>query len=244
MPVCHGRIVTPIFREISASSLAHLGSGILIEAPGPTYWLVSAAHVLAEQEFAKLVVAASEQLYGYLYGTVYSSCELTVAETLRDEKDVALLQLETVTKDWLLSAGFSFLPFDLVAAAPAPTESHACVLAGYPENSVEIFDGRPLAIRELQAHSTLLGNDELTRRFKLSPRLHVAAPYHQFHDANGAKLKTPHPAGMSGGAIWTLATELPKLIGILTAFDPKHRALIGTSMLPVIRKIATLLNVH
>lgn len=238
MPARHGRIVTPIFREIGAGSLEHLGSGILLEATGPTHWLVSAAHVLAEQESTKLVVAASEQHYGYLYGTIYSSCELTVADTHSDEKDVALLQLETTTKDWLLDAGFSFLPFDQVA--PWPTQSHACVLAGYPENSIEIFDGRPTAIRELHAHSTLFDDHELARRFKLSPKLHVAAPYQQFHDANGAKLKTPNPAGMSGGAIWTLATETPKLAGILTAFDPKHRALIGTLMLPVIRKIAAL----
>ena len=68
----------------------------------------------------------------------------------------------------------------------------------------------------------------------------VVVSYGGFRDYSNVRVKTPKLEGMSGDAIWALETEEISLAAIIVEFDRKQRAIIGTHLGPVVRKIAQL----
>jgi hypothetical protein len=228
-PAHLGRVVTPIFQEVSAGALTFCGSAVLLSGPQDTHWLVSAAHVLAELDHSQLAVAANGGSYFYVVvkGKVISTCELTPENAANDGKDLAFVQLHPVTVREL-QREFHFLPLsavDHVRQTPVPM---LCVLNGYPGQYATMEDGRPVKLIELRTKSFLLPDAEVKRRQKLCPAVHLVAPFQRMRDDAGQTMKVPDPAGMSGGAIWTQAGDEFLLTGIIIEHDRHRKEIVGT----------------
>lgn len=213
------KYVHPIYVEGKNVTPFLVGSGILLRVAEDVF-LITAAHVVDENRDNAIYTIGQ---FGTtpLEGRFYRN-----ASELKDHSDepfdIGVLHLNAETTI-ALGRVTELLPIQCASAQSRPTRRLHLII-GYPHTKNRKLDFRRKKVfpKTFRYYSLLasakrhvsLGVDTATHLLLDFERRHVM-PF------GGHDQTAPHPAGVSGGAVWTNCFGEPKLVAILT--DWKHR---------------------
>lgn len=150
-----------------------------------------------------------------------------------EDEDVACLELDPA--ECARARRVRFVPLHQLASLKEQEEPRVCFLQGYPAESAEIpsrADQRPLA--ESTGLLTLIIPPSRRRAAVESGLIGIEYPP---HDGSLDESGFPHPAGLSGGAVWLFPTfpenlvwsaENAKLIGLERGWVQEDRQVVVT----------------
>jgi len=225
------RFVVPLYVEKNGKP-DQIGSGFFVRA-GPTYFLVSAAHVL--ELGTVLFYYVEPKVTVHLSGDRRLS--KWVGDRERDPVDVGTLKLNValppypkVNKD---AVDVSYLRSGLL-----PRSDKIYSIIGFPATQ-----SRSIPWREVESTVYALRNRSIAdsdyARHGLTPERNVVLPMNlkEGVDSAGKQRTFPKPQGMSGSPIWMLLEEGPvvgersfPIVGIGTKYRKSERVLIGTDV--------------
>ncbi len=239
-------LVVPLYAVGKRSEPVLLGSATPLVI-GSQHLLVTAAHVLDGNDDT-VVGGVASSLYLPIEGRL---TELTAAPAFKsplpqsgrredDAIDLAFIAIPSGVASGL--GPVRFLKPRNLGINDHLSSSDSYVFSGFPEtknrakfgtNSVKsfclVYTGRSVPAAEA-------GNPEIAARTHILVRFDRS----QVFDADGNRLTSPEPYGMSGGAVWAPAAADPNepvLVGIGTEYRATSKLLIGTRINVVVAAV-------
>lgn len=201
------------------------------------YYLLSCAHVLGDQFQNHPFIFKSKNETSTIGGEyIYSS--LPLSNNREDDKfDIAVVKLNNESTEDLLTKGHKFLTQSLIFSGYVADKNDLAFCFGYPANKTNVnTQAKTVDSKGLKFLTSFITHDFSKLGFNHQFHFFVKYAINNFTTANSkSKSRGPRPAGLSGGALWTLITNehnelTPRLIGILTEYSEKHSALIATNI--------------
>jgi hypothetical protein len=213
------KYIQPIYVEGKNVTPFLVGSGILLRVADDLF-LITAAHVIEENRENDLYTIGqfgTTALEGRFYRNASEQKDHS------DEPfDIGVLHLNTDTVTALGQVN-EVLPNQCAIAEPRPTRRLHLII-GYPHTKNRKLDLRKRKVfPKTFRYYTLPASPKRHGNHGLDTATHLLLDFERRHvmPFGGHDQTAPHPAGMSGGAVWTSCFRDPKLAGILT--DWKHR---------------------
>jgi hypothetical protein len=187
--------IRPIYASTDGEKLAHVGSCVLVELHGASV-IATAAHVIDENKQASLYVAGMNGLVA-----IEGDFWITVAPKLRDADryDFAVGELSPEKKQKL--GNVKWLTPDI--KRQVPQKGHVYAVFGYPRSKNKKVDNSRRVIRPaLWQYANVATSNPPFHSGRKPTQNHIYLAFgKQSRDAQGAVVNSPHPRGVSGGAI-------------------------------------------
>ena len=226
----------PLVFEEGDTSFIH-GTGCFFQGVESLY-LITASHVLSSIDPAKLGVPKNPiEAHSFTFGQV------TVNYPTDEKLDVAVVRIEDPDFPNAVAANWRVLDPKNVLLRPA--ECNRFIVAGYPTQTA-LKEGDVIRPKPLQLYTT-----RYTEQVDggLGPFDFALAYAREANDVKGRAIATPKVEGVSGAAVWGLASSTPediwtpesqlKLVGVQSSYvHSKYiRAKSWTLILEVFRRI-------
>jgi len=189
-------------------------------------FLVTAAHVLDENEQTTLYVGGADELI-----------ELSGPSKRHDTFDFGFLDISDTPPDqW---SRYRFVSTPDVDVDDIPSDHTLYAFLGYPETKNKPLPGRKFRLSTTAF--TLVGSTlERYASLQLNPPTHFVGEFDRKRqiDSEGRLATGPNPHGISGGGMWRLGhvdelasgTNSEKLIGVGLEYRKSERILVGVSV--------------
>ncbi|MDR7047767.1 hypothetical protein J2X54_000202 [Duganella sp. 3397] len=179
------------------------------------YFIVTAAHVthLRHQSADRSIYLYNHHLYEFIQVTedIFGHDDAT---DVANEFDISIIKINK--ENYKEIPDESFLPFHMFLLPNTLLENHAYIASGYPSSKNRSFP----KYKHRATSCVLITKEACGDGQPLGELINL----HLSYDAADA----PDPFGMSGGAIWTITTNLevnPALSGILVSYNEKENRL-------------------
>ena len=206
------------------------GSGFLLES-GRSKYLVTAAHVLDEQEGAdsSLYFPISNGEFFMVEGNAYKSPKVDGRRDL-DKIDLAVIKLKQKCNEKLEDE--NFISVDQINLDFSSCDHAICIAMGYPATqNKRVNKKRNKVKRTPYSYTAETLRGEPFYRTKGDPYSNLLIKFKKKHSQNtqGTDVTAPDPHGMSGGPLWHFDPKgNPKLIGVLIEFHKNEGAMMST----------------
>lgn len=218
--------------------MLEIGSVVCVKI-GDSYLAATAAHNVQHLDPARIeVVPAGEQRAEAL-----RVCRIRYPSNTEDE-DVACLELDP--EQCARARRVRFVPLHQLASITEQPTPVVCFLQGYPAENVERpFNSELRPLAESDGLLTLVIPPPM-RRAAHDPRV-IGIEYPP-HDGSLEAVRLPHPAGLSGGAVWLFPTfpenqvwspEKARLVAIERGWWREEKEVIATRIEVWLRLVAT-----
>lgn len=238
--------IRPIYGATAHARPVHIGSCVLVEHAGTRY-LITAAHVADWAEYTELYVAGMQSLE-----KIQRNFLATTKDAVRgrhgDQYDIAITE---VTPELAATLGnVRYIVDAETAPAAALTAGRQFLALGYPNSKNDGFNNQEKTVElALQPYyATAQTADELKKSIVAPSGDHIYLPYDSKHskNADGAKVNSIRPKGMSGGALFDIggiaqpdnlaadANYRGRLAGILIENPPGSGLMVATKIRTVL----------
>jgi hypothetical protein len=250
-----GGAVRPVYGSDDRKLATHIGSATLLKVGG-TPLIVTAAHVVDENEHTALYVAGEKHLV-----PIEASFEITgrpPGDRKEDRYDFAVAKLSSAMCSELGDVGY-VADCDLLLH-DAPTSGYLYVVLGYPNSKNKKIDhASKVARSELWKYAGLAGPvQDLQTKLKVSGKDHLFIGFDRKHSRaeDGTVVNSISPRGISGGAVFDAGNLADpdnlrpgvhmrrRLAAIVIEYHPEHNRIVATRVRVILGAIAERLSIR
>lgn len=235
--------ICPLFREDSAGKIEQFGSSVLLKIAN-VHFLLSAAHVFDEFKNYEILIPGKDHLIA-LNGA-YSTTKIPKSGSRQDDTlDLGFFVLEQEINSHL-DAALLFLEEPDVDPLDETTAGDAYTVMGYPSDKSRSIGGK--AETEMFRITGEGIQDHRYRDKMLDPLKQILIQYRPRKAINSTTMLQPKKldfGGMSGCGVFAWSKSLPetnyleqpKLVGILTEYDPHRNVFVASRIHSIIAAI-------
>lgn len=230
---------SPVFRRLESGTVEHTGSAVLIRSY-ESYWLVTAAHVAARAPRESIWLPAAFGGFFQLIGNPVSSSPLQPDEAQKPHHaDLCGFALDDREAAALSAAGLGFIGLhpEAIDITAVFSPSAVGVAAGFPGSGVTTTTRR-VTWAPVYFHDFRFANEQRLRKAGINLRQNFALAMQNKFLRDGVHQPDFEVRGLSGGGIFRLDDDGPRLVGIVTEFHTSSGLLIGTRLGDLFASIA------